>query len=248
MKALLIAAAALLVPVSAAAQITVLSAGAVEPGVRAAAAAFQKTTGQNVTVTFATSPQIRTRITAGESFDLVLAPPDALDEFVKAGRLGAERVNLGRVGIGVAVRPGAPVPDISSADALRKSVLDAESLVFNRASTGLYLENLLKKMAVYDQVAAKSTRYPDGASVLEHLLKGSGREIGFGAVTEILLYRDKGLRLVGPLPAAVQNYTRYAAGQMSSASNATGAASFLKFLASQAGRDLFVAAGIERDE
>jgi molybdate transport system substrate-binding protein len=79
-------------------------------------------------------------------------------------------------------------------------------------------------------------------------LKGTGREVGFGAITEILLYRDKGLRLVGPLPAAVQNYTTYAAGQMSSASNAPGAASFLKFLGSQAGKDLFVAAGIDRDQ
>jgi molybdate transport system substrate-binding protein len=247
-KAQLIAAVALLIPVGAAAQVNVLSAGAVEPGLRAAAAAFQKATGQSVNLTFATTPQVRTRIAAGESFDVVIAPPDALDEFAKAGRLGSERVLLGRVGIGVAVRPGAPVPDISSADALRKSVLDAESVVFNRASTGLYVENLLKKMGIYDQVAAKTTRYPDGASVLEHLLKGSGRELGFGATTEILLYREKGLRLVGPLPAAVQNYTRYGAGRMASGSNGAGAASFVKFLESQPGRDLFVAAGIDRDE
>jgi molybdate transport system substrate-binding protein len=247
-KALLIAAAALLSPLAAAAQVTVLSAGAVEPGVRAAAASFQKATGQSVNLTFATAPQIRARIAAGESFDVVIAPPGALEEFAKAGRLGSERVIVGRVGIGVAVRPGAPVPDISNADALRKSVLDAESLVFNRASTGLYFETLLKKMAIYDQVAAKTTRYPDGASVLEHLLKGSGREVGFGAITEILLYRDKGLRLVGPLPAAVQNYTRYGAGRMASASNAAGAASFLQYLGSEPGRNLFVAAGIERDE
>jgi molybdate transport system substrate-binding protein len=245
MRAILIAAAAALIPSVAAAQVTVLSAGAVEPGLRAATAAFQKATGQSVTVTFATAPQVRTRLTAGESFDVVIAPPNVLDEFVKAGRLGTDRVALGRVGIGVVVRPGAPVPDISSADALRKSVLDAESLVFNRASTGLYVENLLKKMAIYDQVTAKTTRYADGASVLEHLLKGSGREVGFGAITEILLYRDKGLRFVGPLPAAVQNYTAYGAGWMASASNPAGAAAFVKFLGSQSGRDLFVAAGIE---
>ena len=107
---------------------------------------------------------------------------------------------MGRVGLGVAVRPGAPVPDISSSEALKRSVLQAESIVFNRASTGIYLENLLKKMGVYEQVEAKTTRYPDAAAVMEHLLKGKGKEFGFGPITEILLQREKGLKLVGPLP------------------------------------------------
>jgi len=62
------------------------------------------------------------------------------------------------------VRPGAPVPDISSSDALKRSVLAADSIVFNRASSGIYFENLLKKMEIYEQVQAKATRYADGAA------------------------------------------------------------------------------------
>jgi len=120
----------------------------------------------------------------GEAFDVVIAPPAALDEFAAAGKVAAERANLGRVGMGVAVRPGAPVPDISSSDALKRSVLAADSIVFNRASSGIYFENLLKKMEIYEQVQAKATRYADGAAVMEHVLKGKGREIGFGPVTE----------------------------------------------------------------
>ena len=103
---------------SMAAEIRVLSAGAVEPGLRAAAAAFKKQTGNDVNITFNTAPEIRKRIAGGEAFDVVIAPPAALDEF--AGKVAADRANLGRVGLGVAVRPGAAVPDISSADALKR--------------------------------------------------------------------------------------------------------------------------------
>src|SRR5882762_8139134 len=88
-----------------AAEIRVLSAGAVEPGLRAAAAAFQKQTGNDVNITFNTAPEIRKRIAGGEAFDVVIAPPAALDEFAGAGKVTADRVSLGRVGLGVAVRP-----------------------------------------------------------------------------------------------------------------------------------------------
>ena len=228
-----------------AAEIKVLSAGAVEPGLKAAASAFQKSSGHEVKITFNTAPQIRKRIGDGEVHDVVVAPPAVIDEFAKAGKLGQDRANVGRVGMGVAVRPGAPAPDISSPEALRKSVLDAESLVFNRASTGIYLENLLKKMGVYDRVEKKTTRYDDAAAVMEHVLKGKGREIGFAPITEILLHRDRGLRLVGPLPAEVQNYTSYSAGIMAGAPSASAAQEFVRYLGTPAAKKVFVAAGIE---
>jgi molybdate transport system substrate-binding protein len=228
-----------------AAEIKVLSAGAVEPGLKAAAAAFQKSTGHEVKITFNTAPQIRKRIGDGEVQDVVVAPPAVMEEFSKAGKLGQDRAEIGRVGMGVAVRPGAPVPDVSSAEALKKSVLEAESLVFNRASTGIYFENLLKKMGVYEQVEKKTTRYADAAAVMEHVLKGKGREIGFAPITEILLHRDHGLRLVGPLPAEVQNYTSYTAGVMAAAPAARAAQEFVRYLGTPAAKATFVAAGIE---
>ena len=75
-------------------------------------------------------------------------------------------------------------------------------------------------MDMYDRVKGKTTRYPDGAAVLEHVVAGKGREIGFAAMTEILLYQGKGLSLVGPLPAAVQNYTAYRAAPLVSSPRA----------------------------
>jgi molybdate transport system substrate-binding protein len=226
-----------------AAEIRVLSAGAVEPGLRAAAAAFKKQSGHDVNIAFNTAPEIRKRIAGGDSFDVLIAPPAALDEF--AGKVTADRVALGRVGLGVAVRPGAAVPDISSSEALKRSVLEADSIVFNRASSGIYFENLLKKMEIYDKVQAKTTRYADGAAVMEHVLKGKGREIGFGPVTEILQHREKGLKLVGPLPPEVQNYTSYAAAPMTAAANAELARVFVRYLGSPESKALFVGAGID---
>jgi len=229
---------------AAAAEITVLSAGAIQPGLAAAAAALEKQTGHAVKITYATAPQIAARVGGGETFDVVIAPPAVLDELANAGKLG-DRLSVGRVGVGVAVRAGAPVPDISSAEALKRSLLAAESLVFNRASTGMYVETLLKNMGIYEQVEGKTTRYADGTAVHEHVLKGQGREMEFGAIPDILLHRDEGLRLVGPLPAEVQNYTYYAAAPMTAAPSAEVARTFVRFLGSAAAKALFTASGIE---
>jgi molybdate transport system substrate-binding protein len=225
--------------------ITVLSGGAVEPGLNAAAAAFQKETGHAVKITYNTTPQIRKRVTAGETFDVVIAPPAAVKDFAAAGKVEAGGVEVGKVGLGVVVRPGAPVPDIANADAIKRAVLEAESVVFNRASSGLYFEGLLKKMGVYEQIEAKAARYVTGAEVMEHVLKGKGKEVGFGPITEILQYKDKGLRLVGPLPAEIQNFTSYTAVAMSAGTNKAEAQELVRYLGGPAGKRLFVAAGIE---
>jgi molybdate transport system substrate-binding protein len=103
---------------SAAQDATVLSSGAVEPGLRAALAAYRKESGKTIKVTFNTAPQIRERVERkGETFDVVIVPPAVMDAFAQAGRVEAERVTLGRVGQGIAVRPGAQAPDISSVEA-----------------------------------------------------------------------------------------------------------------------------------
>jgi molybdate transport system substrate-binding protein len=227
-------------------EIAVLSAGAVEPGLKPAAVAFETRTGHAVTIAFAPAPQIRTRIIAGEMWDVVIAPPAVLDEFAKAGKVEKERVTLGRVGMGVAVRRDAPAPDISTVDAFKRSMLAAEALVFTRGSSGVYFEALLKKMGLYEQVASKIRRHDDGESAIDHVLKGKGKEVGVGQLTEIRLYIDKGLRLIGPLPAEVQNYTTYAGAPMTASANAEVARAFVQHLGSSDSQAVFTSAGIER--
>ena len=228
-----------------AAEITVLSGGAVEPGLHAAAAAFEKASGHKVKITFNTTPQMTKRVAAGDTFDVIIAPPAATGGFAKAGKVDAGGLDVGRVGSGVTVRPGAPVPAIATADDIRKAVLEAESIVFNRASTGIYFENLLKKWGIYEQIEGKAARYTTGADVMEHVLKGKGREVGFGPITEILLYKDKGLRYLGPFPADIQNYTSYIASVMTAGTQKDAAQALVNFLGGPAGKPLFVAAGIE---
>lgn len=135
-----------------AAELTLLSGGAVEPGVHAAVHAFEKASGHKVKVTFNTTPQMQKRVASGDTFDVIIAPPAATGGFAKDGKVDAGGLDIGRVGSGVAIRPGAPVPAIATADDIKKAVLEAESITFNRASTGLYFENLLKKMGVYEQI------------------------------------------------------------------------------------------------
>jgi len=127
---------------------------------------------------------------------------------------------------------------------LKRSLLAAERVVYNRAYSGVYIESMLKKLGVYDELGAKLVLYDDGTAVMHHLIKGQGREFGFGGITDILLYRDKGLQLVGPLPEETQNYTAYAAAMITATTEREAALAFLRYLASPGGRVLFAASGI----
>jgi molybdate transport system substrate-binding protein len=227
-------------------EIKVLSAGAVEPGLHAFAQLTKRETGHDLKIQFNTAPQIARRLAAGDVYDILISPPAAIAQAVKDGRLVADsRVPVGRVGGGIIVRAAAAAPDVATIDAFRQALLAADSVVYNTASTGLYLDKLFGEMGILEQLKPKSTRYPDGASVMEHVIKGKGNEIGFGAITEIKMYESKGLKLVGPLPAAVQNYTSYEAALMTGATAADAAQAVLQQLATPAGKAAFVSGGVE---
>jgi molybdate transport system substrate-binding protein len=242
--AIILALPALSVAISSAlaAEVTVMSGAAVEAGLVVAADAFRKQTGNNVKITFATTPEIHRRVGAGETPDVVIAPPALLDELAKSGKVdGAARVSVGRVGVGIVIRNGAPKPDVSTTDALKRAVLDADSIIYNRASSGLYVEGLLHRLGLAEQVQAKTRRY-GGTDMVEPLIRGKGKEIGFMPVAEILHFRDRGLQLVGPLPADIQHYTSYAAAP---ASKSNVAFDFVRFLGTPVAKNIFVSAGIE---
>src|SRR5258708_12733795 len=88
---------------------------------------------------------------------------------------------------------------------------------------------MLKKMGVFDQIQSKLIRLWDGSAVMHHLMEGKGKEFGFGGITDILLYRDRGLRLVGPLPAEIQNYANYSAAVIAAAPNPAAAKAFIAY-------------------
>ncbi|HLN84920.1 MAG TPA: substrate-binding domain-containing protein [Candidatus Limnocylindrales bacterium] len=228
-----------------AAKVKVLSAGAVKPGVGPVVAAFQRDTGYEIAIEFATAPAIRQRLNGGEAPDVVIAPPDLLDQLAKSGRTAAERVTVGRIGVGVMVRNGAPVPKIASVDEVIQALLHAKSIVYNQASTGMYLDKLFDRLGVAAQVKTKSTRCADFAAVLDHVSKSIGQEIGFGATSVIIENAGKGVQYVGPLPAEIQNYTNYAATVVAHGEVNDAARALVDYLATPAARSIFAAAGIE---
>jgi len=229
-----------------AAEIRILSAGAVEPGLQAFAPVAKRETGHDLKIQFNTTPQIAQRLAAGEAYDIVIAPPDAIAKAAQDGKVVADtRIAVGRVGGGGVVRNGAPAPDIASVDALKRTLLAADSVVYNTASSGIYLDKLFEKMGILEQLKPKTTRYPDGASVMEHVSKGKGNEIGFGAIPEIKSYEPKGVKLVGPLPADVQNYTSYEAVMMTGATSPEAVKAVLNQMATPAGKAAFAAGGME---
>ena len=231
-----------------AADIRVLSAGAPKTGVSQCAEAFFRDTGHKVDVRFATAPVLRGKVENGEAAaDIVIAPVPTMRAFEGEGRtvpgIGAV---IGSVKAGVVVRDGAPVPDVSSAEAFTKAVLAAESLVYNQASSGLYIAQLMERLGIAREVEAKATRLPTGAAVMRHIGEsGATHEIGFGQITEIRLFTDKGVQLVGPLPGDLGKTTTYAAGLLADAREPEPAKAFLWYLASPAAKRTFIASGVE---
>jgi len=223
-------------------EINVLSGAAVEPGLHAAADIFRKQTGNQLKIAFATTPEMRRLVGDGVAPDVWIAPPAALDEFAKSGRVdAAAQVLLGRVGVGVVIRDGAPKPDVSTVDALKRAVLDADAVIYNRASSGLYIEGLLQRLGLAEQIQAKTKRYT-GTDMIEPLINGKGREIGFMPVVQILNWRGRGLQLAGPLPADIQHHTTYAAAP---APKSEGGLAFVRFLGTPKAKAMFARAGVE---
>jgi molybdate transport system substrate-binding protein len=246
MKSIIIVAFCMLAGAASAAEIKVISGGAVEPGLEAFAQLVRRDLGHDLRILYNTAPQIAKRLSEGEVYDILISPPATIETAGGEGRVVPEtRVKVGRVGAGIIVRTGAPAPDVATVEALKQALLDTDSVVYNTASTGIYLDKLFTTLSITETLKAKTTRYPTGAAVMEHVLKGKGKEIGFGAMTEIRLYEPKGIRLVGPLPSAVQNYTSYEAVLMTGAKAAEAARAVLRHLATPAAKAAFIANGVE---
>jgi molybdate transport system substrate-binding protein len=234
---------------AAADEIRLMSAGAVEPGLVRLIGQFTRSSGHTVQVQFGTGPQLTSRLAAGQAGDVLIAPRAVMDEAVRQRKAdAATRTSIGRVGVGVVVRSGVPPPDISTPDRLRAALLAAEAVVYNRGSSGLYIEQMLGRLGVAGQVAAKTVRVENGEAVFERIIGGKGNEVGFGAITEIRLFEPKGLRLVAPLPGDLQNFTAYDAAVMPGARAPDAAAAFIRYLTTADARNVFASAGVQAPE
>ena len=227
-------------------ELKILSAGAVKPGLTKVIDAFQRDSGNSVQVSFATAPAIVKQIGQGETVDVLIAPPGVLEQLVKSGKYAARKaVTLGRIGVGVLVRDGEPLPQIATTNDFKKSLLSAQSVIYNQASTGTYLETLFESLGIGASIRDKATRYPDFAAVLDHVSKSTGRAVGLGATTVIIENGNRGVRFAGPLPAEIQNYTTYVATLIAESKAKEVAQQFMRYLASPTAKALLTAAGIQ---
>jgi molybdate transport system substrate-binding protein len=231
---------------AAAAEIKVLTAGAFKQVLLALLPDFERTSGHKVTVENDTVGALTKRIAGGEVFDLAVLTPKAVDDLAKEGKFVAgSRASLARVGIGVVVKDGTPKPDISSVAAFKQALLAAKSVAYidpaAGGSSGIYVAGLLDKLGIAGEVKPKAKLIPGGA-VAEHVAKGEA-ELGIHQISEILPV--KGVTLVGPLPAEIQNYTVYAAGVGAHAKESDAAKALLKTLTSPAAAEVLKSKGME---
>ena len=223
--------------------LTILSAGALEPAMIALADTFRRSAGHAVRTEFVTAAEIRQRGRAVVAAELVAAPEAVVAELAKANRLIGKPVPLGRIGLGIVMRAGSPAPDVSTAPALREALLAAKVVVYNRASSGQGIEALIKTLGLTDALKDRTVRFPDAESVMRHMMSEGSSAIGFGAPTAISLYTGPQLRYVGPVPPELQNYTSYSIAATVAATPL--AQAFLSFLSGGDARAVIQKAGVE---
>lgn len=225
----------------------VLSAGAVKKGVVQLAESFARENDCKVDVEFATAPQLRTRIMGGEAPDMIVAPPSAMDEFEKAGRVLADtRSFLGRSRMGVVVHTDSPVTEVSDVEAFKRIVLDASSIVINKASSGIYAAKLLEQLCPAPALGSRVVVVDSGAAVMEYVAAHGPAAVGLAQISEVRVLIAKGLpvRLAAPLPDAVQNVTRYEAAAHARAASPK-AAELAKYMGTPEAKKVFAATGID---
>jgi molybdate transport system substrate-binding protein len=224
-----------------------LSAGAVKNGVTRIAKEFERATGAPVTIEFNTAPELRKRIAAGDSADVIVAPPAAMDEFQKAGRiLGETRGFIGRSRVGVVVPSSAGTPDVSTTAAFRKTLAAATSVVYNNASSGLYCAKLMEKLGLDKEIGAKVAVVDSGAAIMRSVEERGPGAVGLAQISEIMVMIDKGcaVKLVAPLPDEIQNETSYEAAAVSSSYSPDAARKLAASLSSDSAKKVFAATGI----
>jgi len=222
-----------------------LSAGAVKRGVAKIAKDFEHSTGTQVTVEFATGPEVRRRIEAGEAADVIVAPPAIMDEFAKAGKIVVEsRGFVGRSRMGVVVHANATKPNVSNTDAFKKAILEASAVVYNRASSGLYAAKLLERLGLTKALGQKVVVVDSGSAVMEYVADHPTAAVGLTQISELMVMIDKGcaVQLAAPLPDAIQNVTSYDAAATVNAPEA--ARALARSLASDEAKRIFAATGI----
>lgn len=235
-----------LVSSASAAEVKVLTAGAFKQVVLALVPDFEKQTGNKVLVDNDTAGGLKKRIESGEAFDVAVITPAVVDDLAGAGKIApGSRVNLATVGVGVVVKEGAPKPDVTTVEAFKRALLAAKSVAYidpaSGGSSGVYIEKLLERLGIADQIRPKA-KLKNGGHVADLIVSGEA-ELGLHQISEIVPV--KGAALVGPLPKEIQNTTTYAAGLSASTQNKDAAQALIKMFSGPAAAAMLKSKGME---
>jgi molybdate transport system substrate-binding protein len=246
MKSRLIAAAtlALLSATSTvAAEIKVISSTGMSTMFKQLIPAFERASGHKVAITYDTSNIILGRIKGGETADLIVLTGPVIDDLARQGKVApGSRADLARSGIGVAVKSGAPKPDIGSVDAFRRTLLSAKSIAYTATgASGIYFAGVTEKLGIGAEVKAKA-KTPAGGHVAELVARGEA-EMAVQMISE--LRGVPGADYVGPLPGDLQMYTVFSAGIFAGAKEAEAAQALIRFLSTRDAAATYKAGGME---
>jgi len=212
-----------------AAEITVRAGMGVVSSVRDLAPAFEKMTGHKVIVIFDPTPVMNEKINSGAPADIAAVQPQQVDELIKQGKMVAgTHTNFAQAGVGVAVKAGAPKPDISTVAAFKTAMLNAKSIGYSQGGSGTISARVMEKLGIADQLKAR-TKFIDGRPVAEDVAKGLV-EIGLQQINVIIPV--EGADYVGPLPKELQETVKFAGGVLTVSKEPEVARAFLRFIAS----------------
>ncbi len=232
----------------AAAPLRILGTGACEAPLLATAEAWAEATGRQTDITVVNGGRAAALVRGGTPFDLVLNAAQTLDALIADGHLVATtRAEVGRVRVGIGLRSGAPVPDLSTPEALRDAILASRAISHSDpasgATTGLHMVAVLERLGVTQAMAGRILPYPRGIQAVEAVRDGLS-DMALTQSSEITAV--PGVTLVAPLPLSLALITTYAGAVAAGAADPGGAAALLAALRSPQGQDRFVAAGLER--
>ncbi|MGH6740029.1 MAG: molybdate ABC transporter substrate-binding protein [Bradyrhizobium sp.] len=224
-----------------AADIKLLSGGAMKLFMEAVTPLFERAGGHTVSLQFAPTLSQKKLIEDGAAFDLALLPREVIDDLAQQGKVTGGAIDVTRSAVGVTIRAGASKPDIATAEAFRRTLMAARTISYSDGPSGVYIASLLARLGFAEEMSAK-TRLAQGRPVADLVAKGEA-EIGMQQITEILPVT--GAELLGPLPDELQNIIVYAAGIGTAAREADAARAFVKFLATPEVVRVMTAMGME---
>lgn len=224
--------------------LTVLTSNSTQPLLEALAARFERETGKAVRVRCDSAKVMLARIKAGETGDVVVLGTAALDDLVTLGRVEpATRRLFARSRVGVAVRKGVPHPDISTVEALRRTLLDARVIAHTvHGASGMYVPTLLERLGIAEEMKAKTVTRPGG--FIGVVVASGEAEIAVQQISELLAV--PGIELVGPLPDEVQKVFETAAGLFVDSARPEDARALLRYFSTRECAMVFEEKGLEQ--